>query len=261
MLQEIMALKGGNMMMMMMIQNHCILLFIFLTMREVNKCSKSKGNRMRSMILSVVLAGVCVTHNAYGWKPGENIQKVGSKISQTFQTVAQIVDDLSLITSIKADDVTTAALVANRLNANRKDEAGMTPLHLLAQGHMRDKASREKFALLLIQVGARIDEVNNDGAPALLTAIASNNPGMALLLINNGANVKLASPDGRTPLILLGQRGIKDEAASAQLATALISKGADVNKVDSNGKTALWYAIKKNIPSLATVLINANAKR
>lgn len=75
-------------------------------------------------------------------------------------------------------------------------------------------------------------------------------------------NVNLASPDGRAPLMLLAQGFSPSQSQAPALANILISKGANVNKADATGTTALIYSVKKNFTALLLHLIekaNLNA--
>lgn len=81
------------------------------------------------------------------------------------------------------------------------------------------------------------------------------------LLLELGADPKLANSDGTTPLMAaagIGSLAPEEEAGTPEecLAAAklLVSLGADVNAVDRNGETAMHGAAYKNAPELVRFL-------
>jgi len=74
-------------------------------------------------------------------------------------------------------------------------------------------------------------------------------------IVQRGADINSAVIDGVTvnPLIYSAQH-LNDEAAMY-----LISKGADVNRADKDGNTALLWSINKNLDSVSTSLIETGA--
>src|SRR5215831_2206164 len=90
---------------------------------------------------------------------------------------------------------------------------------------------------LLIDAGADIKARNDMDATALLWA--ASDPVKARLLIERGADVTVASRQGRTPLMVAAAR--KGAAAIVEL---LLAKGADVHTKDLLGNTALTLAAR-----------------
>ena len=85
-------------------------------------------------------------------------------------------------------------------------------------------------------------------------AIASQNGffDIVKLLVENGADVNLTK-DGYTPLY----RAVQEERYN--IAQYLIDKSADINYVQANGLTSLFYAVYKNWPKMVNLLIKNNA--
>src|SRR5688572_26504532 len=72
-----------------------------------------------------------------------------------------------------------------------------------------------------------------------------NSLGAAQLLLSRGADVNAKDRQGRTALIYAV--GLQEVKINPELIQALLAKGADVNARDQAGKTALGYAVEKEI--------------
>lgn len=103
----------------------------------------------------------------------------------------------------------------------------------------------------LIKAGAQIDAEDDEGLTAFHRALLDNEPELAQLLVNLGAYIN--KPIGYhnctyTPLMLLcnpwffQQRCPDYPIASAQW---LITRGIDINEVNSEGQTAFWLACNR----------------
>ncbi|MDR3706689.1 MAG: ankyrin repeat domain-containing protein [Capsulimonadaceae bacterium] len=92
----------------------------------------------------------------------------------------------------------------------------------------------------LVDAGADVNlqgERNGRDTPLMLAIAAEENRGAIVkLLIDHGANVRLADNKGRTALHLAALYG------DLPLATLLLAHGADVNARDAEGHTSLSYA-------------------
>lgn len=100
-----------------------------------------------------------------------------------------------------------ALLIARGADVNAKDHGGFAPLHshALHFGSIR-------VAEMLLDAGARIDEVGGDGDTALFNAAATGNSDLALLLIGRGANAAIAGENGLAP-IQMAERNAEYETA------------------------------------------------
>ncbi|PYH39753.1 ankyrin repeat protein [Aspergillus neoniger CBS 115656] len=93
-----------------------------------------------------------------------------------------------------------------------------------------------KIVDALIQNGAHLDIEDNDGQTALLFAMQYNHEAVTALLIQSEANVEAATDkDGWFPLYHAVDR------CWSNIVRQLVAKGADVNRQDVDGKTALIY--------------------
>ena len=104
------------------------------------------------------------------------------------------------------------------------------------------------------------------GATPLLLASAAADPSLARLLIEGGADVRLATELNMTPLMAAAglahrtDRPTKDEYRSAlEIAKLLVEGGADVNAVGENGWTALHGAAYIGSDGIVQLLVDSGA--
>ncbi len=129
-----------------------------------------------------------------------------------------------------------------RAGGNPKGE--LTPLmYAVRQGNAEAAAA-------LLDVGAKINEVNADGSTALLLAAINGHFDVAKLLVERGADVNIASVDGTTPLyavfnIQWARKTLHPQPTTKyekthylELAKVILDKGADPN---AKLKKDLWY--------------------
>lgn len=91
-------------------------------------------------------------------------------------------------------------------DVNLKDKCGMTALHFAAQ------VQSVEIASMLINSGAKIDEVDNNGNTPLSTAILNYISDLSLieLLLKNGANPLIKNNYGETPISLAALIGNRE---------------------------------------------------
>jgi ankyrin repeat protein len=87
------------------------------------------------------------------------------------------------------------------------------------------------------------------------------------LLIELGADPRMANDDGTTPLIVAAGVGTsspgEDPGTESEVLEAVkvaFEAGGDVNAVDKNGETAMHGAAYKHVPSVARFLAEHGAK-
>lgn len=120
-------------------------------------------------------------------------------------------------------------LAAQRENTHNND-FDYSGIHAAAKGlrginpHLRDKPQS-------------LDELDDNGKAALHWACQGGNDAVVNLLIGSGANVNVENFDGETPLMSAAGRGNFECAC-----TLLAVHGCDVNKTNSQGRSALHYA-------------------
>lgn len=109
----------------------------------------------------------------------------------------------------------------------------------------RDKAA----ALALLEQGADVNLALPDGATAVLWAVHWNDAAMVDLLVRAGANVNAANRFGATPLWMASTEG------NAAMVEALLSAGADATMSALGGEPVLMTAARTgNVPALKALL-------
>jgi ankyrin repeat protein len=105
---------------------------------------------------------------------------------------------------------------------------------------------------------------NEYGAGLLWGAAAQNRPEIVKLLLENGADPKLTTKNGETPLHEAASAGaLKDVAAqeqAVQIATMLLNAGADVNAKKDDGATPLEFAKANHQDRMADLLRQHGAR-
>jgi ankyrin repeat protein len=99
-----------------------------------------------------------------------------------------------------------------------------------------------------------INELNTEGYSPLVLATYRGNNEVAKFLIENGSNINGNSKMG-TPLMAAIVKG------NTEIAKLLILKNADVNSSDSNGTTALMYAVQFKNSDILKLLLLHNADK
>ena len=148
---------------------------------------------------------------------------------------------LHLHVKYSADIDMTKLLVDSGADVNAEDFDGNKILHNLASSS--NEEPNGEVLKYLLENGAGIDEINEEGATPLQVAIASiGNFHIAIQLIENGANVNVIDKFGRTALHNVLKRSEYCGSITLILIRALIKKGADINAKSHTGWTPLHEA-------------------
>ena len=130
---------------------------------------------------------------------------------------------------------------------------GRTPLHMAAiAGHVG-------IAQLLLDAGAEVDAVtpirgDRGGESALHMACKHGHGDVVEVLIRSGgADIELATPTGKTPLL------VASEYAKPEAVRALLNVGADVSAQTNSGKSALYNAAESNLPEVVHLLLEGGS--
>ncbi|NDJ52454.1 MAG: hypothetical protein GYB68_05125, partial [Chloroflexi bacterium] len=103
----------------------------------------------------------------------------------------------------------------------------------------------------LIEAGANLEALDDDGDTALQTAVNWNHPNMLAILIAVGANVNCQATNGWTPLTKALSQG------NGSMVRSLVEAGADLSLGGKSGRPPLWWAIKEG--HSVDVLLRAGA--
>ncbi|KAF3196038.1 hypothetical protein TWF225_000389 [Orbilia oligospora] len=117
-----------------------------------------------------------------------------------------------------------------------------------------EKGREDVLELLLGTGHIDIDSRDRGGRTALMESVRWGHYRVALLLINNGANIEAAADDGWTPLTRAAQRG--DE----KMIQLLLESNANIEAADSKGRTPLIHATIEGHQEIVELLLESNAK-
>ena len=136
------------------------------------------------------------------------------------------------------------ALVNAGADPNIADSWGNTSLHLVAQ-----KRSRRLVLENLMEHGADVNAVNNEGATALMLACETGQKGSVNLLLRAGGDTSILDVRGNTCLHKLNYRECDQETLQM-----LLDHGAPVNAINKNHHTAYMLACDQgNIDAMSTL--------
>jgi ankyrin repeat protein len=198
-----------------------------------------------------------------------------------------------LILAVENGHFELAAMLLEKGADPNDQRSGFAPLHMISwvrkpnrgDGEDGDPAPRGSgqlssldFARALIASGADVNLRLKRGAsgrgilsrrgatPLLLASMTADLP-LLKLLIELGADPRIANADGCTPLMAaagIGTLAPGEEAGTEAEALAtlelLLELGGDVNTVDRNGETAMHGAAYKSLPKVVQFLADKGAK-
>lgn len=155
------------------------------------------------------------------------------------------------VAASNGDEKTVRALTTSK-NVNSTELHGLTPLcFAAARGH----ASIVRF---LISAGARVNfgpcELGDAPAP-LLEACEYGHLETVRALLTAGANVRAVNPITGARCLHLAAR-----AGSERVVRELLARGADVEELDGDGRTALHAGVQSGRKKVVRALLNAGAE-
>ena len=174
----------------------------------------------------------------------------GAASKNNYKSEAEMLVTVTNFALLEAASRTNLAQVKAQLDAgadiNSRSRLGKTPLMLAVEyGYGRSDVPQ-----LLIEKGANLNAVDNDGNTALMIAIDRNNTEAAQLLLKNKAAVSPRNKDGRTALHIAAA-GVRRQPVGWLLAAGpdvtassagVDLQGLDVNAPDGSGRTPLMLA-------------------
>jgi ankyrin repeat protein len=194
----------------------------------------------RADIIRMLLAAGARTNvlNADGQTPYQLALSLG------LTECALLVGDL--IAAVIGGDINEVrSLLDGGADPNVRDaEEGWTPLHHAVYQGFKD------IAALLIERGARVDELDLAGETPLHVACLSGSLAAAKLLVAAGCNINARDQDGCTPLHLACAAG------ELALARFLLESGADASIQDLTGCTPLHHAVLNGNAEIVRLLLD-----
>jgi len=134
-------------------------------------------------------------------------------------------------------------------HADAPDRAGLTPLYAATQAMFLAGAQ------VLLQYGADPNlSVGAHGETPFAASLTEGKDHFALLYIDNGAHIDATLANGETPLTQA--IGTANDSAVVEL---MLNKGADPNRKNLHGETALFKAINVDRLDYVTALLAHNA--
>ena len=109
-------------------------------------------------------------------------------------------------------------------------------------------------ARALVEAGADVDAAEPDGTTALHWAVRQDQAEIAGLLLRTGADANAANRYGLTPLSLAGTNG------SPETAALLLDAGADPNLATPDGEAPLMTAARTGSPEVLRLLLTHGAR-
>jgi ankyrin repeat protein len=163
--------------------------------------------------------------------------------------------------SFERDYVAVARLLLEKgAEVDARDTTGRTALQMAVDGsasEYRVIGADLSLARLLIEHGANINASDNLGWTPLLNVLNlwADPPAVVEFLLAKGADIKARLKDGRTGLMLAAHLGKDDRIR------LLIAKGTDVNAHDLSGTTALMTAALVRWDDLSISMIKILAEK
>ena len=148
---------------------------------------------------------------------------------------------------VESNGIDQMAKLLTTQNANTCDDKGTSLLvGASAKGHTQ-------LRKMLLEKGALVDKVSNDGYTALVHASTWGYIDICKLLIESNAEINRQDKDGRTALMVACRMN------QSKVCEYLLKNNAAVNFKDEAGNTALHYAVRRKNYDVVKLLIHQGA--
>jgi ankyrin repeat protein len=118
-----------------------------------------------------------------------------------------------------------------------------------------------KVVIWLIKKGAAVDAANDIGETALMAAALRGHTLIVDVLLKSSARIDAIDEAGSTALIMASMGILYEGGGSSETVRLLIARGADVNRSNDNGITALIGAASRGNTAVVRELLKAGADR
>jgi len=146
------------------------------------------------------------------------------------------------------DNATIHSLLKQKADVNAPQPDGTTALHWAVRQDDLETAD------LLIRAGANAKAANRFGATPLSLAATNGNAAMIEMLLKAGEDANAVVSESGDTILMLAARTGKPDAVAVPL-----NHGADVNKTNATGQTALMWAAAERNSAAVQVLIERKA--
>ena len=123
---------------------------------------------------------------------------------------------------------------------NVLDKDNVQPIHLAA------KQGFQKIVQYLIEKGAQMEGTDNTNQTPLIMAVYERYLNVVEYLIGKGANIESRNKNDQTPLIIAAPVSGVFFGGDTAIVKFLIANGAQINAIDSFGKSPLHWAVKNS---------------
>ncbi len=164
-----------------------------------------------------------------------NAAVAGIRISQPAKFFSGPI--LTLAQAIKRGDIAEVEALAPTVDLNRPGKDDMTPLFFALQSAFGEKPAQLQILGLLVKLGADPLQKVPDLGSVLGVSLRAKSPLYVKALLDAGVSPNTV--EGSTPILF----DVTDEHTADTL-KLLLDRGADVNKIDSLGNTALMKGLQ-----------------
>ena len=192
-----------------------------------------------------------------GWLVGRNIQTFSLQ-----ETTNALVCEAAHFHSFDDSSALKAYLIENRCEIIREVNRRKSWLYLFKKGMSLTVSDFARYiekedidvCTRYMYAGISLDSRDKDGTPLLNIACRNQSAVMVEWLLKNGASVDPVSEDrGYTPLMDAVWKG------NLKIASILIERGADVNKMNKEGQTMIILAVGANRSDICRLLVENGA--
>lgn len=224
--------RYGNTPLMEAVKNHCSDVVEILLEREADSSLTDRN-------------GQSVLHLLARWKaemigPSIDILLKSGLSLETSDKLGRTPAMMTQYSPLTGDDALQVFL-AKGADPNAADNQGNTLLHKLASDSSRSE--RTAGAIALIEAGADLEKQNKNGMTPLMVAVKKKKVEISRTLLAYGASPDVKTSRG-TPLL---HSVVSCDEKKNQLLELLLQAGADVNLVDSTGRTAMHRAFLNHL--------------